>query len=332
MNQVKTLKERPDLYQQTLRLVERSFGSPSLHKIEIDFYPLFQAENWEHCFIMINDADKLVAHLGVKIRQMCVGDKIFPVALLGGIAVEQEQRGQGHFRNLFQEIIKKYESHVTFFLLWSEKNTLYEKFGFHEVGEVFEAKYNGANNTVCSVTRLEQLSSFAQDSIKNLHALAYEEQYAYFKRDYNDWNAIIKITSAELLFGRNDKNEITSYALKNKGMDLQNIIYEWSTLEILKSQSLGTDTKIWSPLPLDKDFDTIRTLFLGLAKVGNLRLFQSFFSTIFKEQLTLKSRKESFQILEYGKHEYSVQEILEMTFSNSRPHKWPIYVSGVDSI
>ena len=149
---------------------------------------------------------------------------------------------------------------------------------------------------------------------------------------HDDWNAIKKITSAHLLFVRDRAGKLINYAFKNKGMDLQNIVYEWHSMESLKSESLGTDSKIWSPVPLDNDFKNLRTLFLGLAKIGNFNLFQHFFNCIFKDRLHLQGRKQLFKIREHGEQEYSAQTILEMVFSNSLPNKWYIYVSGVDSI
>ncbi|OFZ14381.1 MAG: hypothetical protein A2X86_05925 [Bdellovibrionales bacterium GWA2_49_15] len=332
MNQVLTLKQRPDLYRPTLRLVERSFGSAPEHKIEVDFYPLFQEENWENCFILVDDSDALVAHIGIKVKQMSIGDKIFPVALMGGIAVEQEQRGQGYFRNLFQEVINKFENQVAMFVLWSEKNALYGKFGFYEVGEIFEAKYCGNNNKIHASTTLAQLSSDELGIIKSLYTLVYERNYACFKRDEDDWRAITKITSAQLKLSRDDGGRLTGYAFQNKGMDLHDIIYEWSNIELGMSKVEDSEIKIWSPLPLGKDFKNTRTLFLGLVKIGNISLFQSFFNCIFKGKLNLIVQEQSFRIHEHIKQEYGLQAILGMTFSNSVPDKWPIYISGLDSI
>ncbi len=318
-----TLKQRPDFFPSVLKLASNSFGYDSLHKIEIDFYPLFQEENWEHCFILLDETENLVAHLGLKIRQMIVGDKIFPIALLGGIAVDEQQRGHGHFRTLFSEIIKRFEQQVTFFILWSDKDALYEKFDFFQVGEVFEAIPREQGKTKYPSSTLEVLSL---SQLEAQYHSAYETRYACIKRDKEDWLSLQKITSAELLHGKDE------YAIRGKGMDLQNIIYEWHNNDWLKTCALDGKTKIWFPTSPDKDFKILRKLFLGLVKIGNTELFQNFFHAIFKRQLNLVIQATSCKIKEHGQKDYSMQAILEMTFSNSSPNKWPIYVSGLDSI
>ena len=61
------LKDQPEYYQQTLSLIEKSFGYNEKYSFAIDFAPLLDQSNWHHCFILLDEEKKnVIAHIALK--------------------------------------------------------------------------------------------------------------------------------------------------------------------------------------------------------------------------------------------------------------------------
>src|SRR4051812_32651799 len=110
---ITTLKDAPHLYSATISLIERSFEYKKPNKFEIDFAPLVDKSNFANCFIMVDENESVVAHIGVCERNI-LG---FNMAMLGGIAVDEARRGEGFFQELIQDVLAEKRSEVAFFLL-----------------------------------------------------------------------------------------------------------------------------------------------------------------------------------------------------------------------
>jgi predicted N-acetyltransferase YhbS len=268
---ITTLKDAPHLYQATLSLIEKSFGYERPNSFAEDFAPLISKNNFHHNFIKIDEKENVIAHIGLSERDI-LG---FKVAMLGGIAVDESQRGAGHFQDLFQEVISEKKSDVAFFLLWSDQEKLYKKFGFYLCGTQYEvSKPLGTINF--KKTKLNQLDSEKLNQIKNLYKNSFSTTYATAERTESDWNEILKISSADL-FIRENSNLITDYFFMNKGQDLSGIIYEYGSTGDIKHliQEIAVQGKVWVGDILG---DIGEAQFQFFLSPGSTRLFSAFIS------------------------------------------------------
>ena len=80
------LADSPRFIMQTLTLIEQAFEYPSDQQFDTDFYPLFNKDNFQNCFVLVEE-DKVLAHIGVKLRKLQVNKQTHLVAMYGGIAV-----------------------------------------------------------------------------------------------------------------------------------------------------------------------------------------------------------------------------------------------------
>ena len=88
MGKIFRLSEKPSCFAATLKLIERSFGYKDPHSFEIDFAPLIDKSNFENCFILLDESEKVIAHIGAKDRTITLGNEKFIFTMLGGIAVD----------------------------------------------------------------------------------------------------------------------------------------------------------------------------------------------------------------------------------------------------
>jgi predicted N-acetyltransferase YhbS len=106
MGKIFPLSEKPSCYSATIKLIEKSFHYKKPNSFEIDFAPLIDKSNHHNCFILLDENENVVAHIGAKDRTFTLGNEKFTLTMLGGIAVDEELRGKGHFQTLMQEVLE----------------------------------------------------------------------------------------------------------------------------------------------------------------------------------------------------------------------------------
>jgi predicted N-acetyltransferase YhbS len=243
---ISNLKTVPHLYPATLKLIEESFHYQTDFSFAVDFAPLTTTGNWENCWI-IHDEDRVFAHIGVCKRKL----HSIPIAMMGGIAVAKEHRGKGYFQKLIQDVLAEYLNDVACFILWSDQEKLYQKYGFHLCGTQMElSQQNEIKGFEC--TRYSQLLPREQQQIKNLYQTSFQETYYTLERNDSDWDNIKDITSAQLFLQRKN-GDITGYFFKDKGQDLTQIIYEYGSHEPLSTflPQIASYGKVWGACKLE---------------------------------------------------------------------------------
>lgn len=223
--QLKNLKDEPQYWQQTLKLIEESFKYRPPFHFENDFVTLMNKDNAHHLFILVEN-EKVIAHLGVKIRNITLQEELLPIAMLGGIAVDSHYRGQGLLSFMMNEIKEAFNNDVCAFILWSDLISLYEKYGFFLCGPQYPLSRKSEKNTYHLLTNATEAE---KNQIKILHHHYFKKHYAFIERTQLDWEQLFNSKSCEIWV--NDPNNLTSYFIKNKGQDLQNIIHEYATSE-----------------------------------------------------------------------------------------------------
>lgn len=243
---LKNLKNHPEYWEQTNALIEKAFKYQPQFNFEDDFITLMNKENAHHLYILIEN-EKVIAHIGVKIRDLNINENKISVAMMGGIAVDEKYQGQGIFSYMMNEVKIIYHAEVAAFILWSDLASMYEKYGFYLCGSQYPLTRRSEKN---SYTHLVNANKDEQIQVKKIHQNFFQKHFSYIERTENDWQQLFNSKSCEIWV--NDRHNMTSYFVKNKGQDLQNIIHEYATLEN-RTEFLKTISH-WGEVWMTKDY------------------------------------------------------------------------------
>ncbi len=267
--EITTLDLRPDLYDQLILLIEKCFHYEKTHSFAVDFAPLFIREQWSNNSLLLLDGE-LSGHIGRRVVNLELENELFPVNLIGGICLSEKSRGKGYFSTFFQEVLDSEKNKTTFSLLWSDQAELYQKFDFHQIGEIAQTGEKILNSPPKGFkkTLLKNLNTTELQRVKDLYNMM-GDRYLMPKRTNKDWDTIALIESADLYLGPD------AYFVANKGQDLQNTIHEFGAADLTKFLKELSPYQLWLPLTEEiSDFASI--LYLGLMKAGDTKLFSEF--------------------------------------------------------
>lgn len=324
-----TLKETPQFKEAVLELIEKEFGYDSSNSFEIDFYPLINDSNHEHCHILIEN-NRLVAHIGALKRHYQIEENTFDFMMYGGIAVASEFQGQGNFKKLFEHVLSLYQD-STFHLLWSDKIDLYKKFSFFPCIELHQ--YQGKDNKE-AFPRLYQIKQSYLIDLDNQTLLKIKDLYQSSKelrphRDEKHWQDLTCITSAKIYLIYKD-DELVNYFIKDKGQDLTNIIHEYGTISKEYLSIMLNYGIVWSP----QVFSNNETLFAALLKIGNFKKFSQFVKAYSPLQINEIDEDIVFKFKE-NSHAETHEGFLQGLFGPGKFEEFstsPLLIPGLDSI
>jgi predicted N-acetyltransferase YhbS len=334
---IKNLKEKPSCFQKTLQLIEKSFKYRAPHSFQIDFAPLIDVSNHHNCFILIDENDEVLAHIGVKERKIKFKEQNFSICMLGGIAVDEKHRGHGYFNQLLTEIISEKRSETCFFILWSDQESLYKKHGFSLCGGQYEVSVKNKNHSL-EKTNFSEISPSQFEDIKKLFQTSYAQNYLTVERSDEDWSLIKKITSADLYIQK-ENNKVVRYFVMNKGEDLEGIVYEYAGEEKIQDllelgRGLG---KLWMGHPfIDAEVEQYQFMLAP----GDLKLFSDFILVYTSGLMTVKNiniiKQEIFFEFNQETLLLSIEEFLRGIFGPAPFEELgevrPFFISGLDSI
>jgi hypothetical protein len=221
----------------------------------------------------------------MKDKILSVNGKELAICLLGGIAVDEERRGEGLFRSLMEDVLSEKRSDCAFFLLWSDQEKLYKKFGFTLCGSQYEySKSEGVAHF--EKTKYSSLSSKDKETIRELFTKSFSRTYLTPQRSNEDWAMIEKTVSADLYIKR-DNGMISTYFFMNKGQDLTGIIYEYGYQDeiekfVSEARKVGT---VWTAMPID---ESNTQQFQFMLAPADRRLFAHFMNDFTKGQFTVR--------------------------------------------
>ena len=286
MGKIFPLSEKPSCLEATLKLIEKSFQYEKPNSFEIDFAPLIDKSNHKNCFIMIDENENVLAHIGVKERFFTLNNKKFAVTLIGGIAVDEARRGEGIFQELFQDVLAEKRSDTALFLLWSDLEKLYNKFGFHLCGTQFELSSGNVQSPFVKTT-YAALVEDERKQIRDLYNASFAKTYITLERNDYEWEMISKITSADLYVQKHN-GRIQSYYFQNKGQDLPGIIYEYGTKNELPAflKEISQYGKVWFGADFIPSEQIQYQFFMGS---GDLRLFTDLIAEITNKQFMIRN-------------------------------------------
>lgn len=326
---LKTLKTHPEYWKQTTALIEKAFKYKTPWRFEDDFITLMNPLNAHHLYIL-SENDKVIAHLGVKVRDLNINDHKIPLAMMGGIAVDEAYRGKGLFSYMMSEVKKIHHDNIGAFILWSDLPSMYEKHGFYLCG----SQYPFARRS--EKTRyqlLDNASSEEQQKIKAIYQHFFQKHFAYIERTQSDWDQLFQSKISHIWV--NDRSNITSYFVQNKGMDLHNIIHEYATVE--NRTDFLKQISHWGEVWMTQDYfheDNAHFQFL-LAAGGK---FNKLISLLSSEQINLTSIANQECYFKFKDNEYVMNsaEFFSGVFGPARfselKNSKDVFITGWDSI
>jgi predicted N-acetyltransferase YhbS len=336
MGKIFPLSEKPSCFDGTIKLIEKSFEYKSPNNFKTDFAPLIDKSNHHNCFVYIDENENVLAHIGVKERKISFGKKHFTICLLGGIAVDEKRRGEGIFQTLLQDVLAEKRSDTTFFILWSNLEKLYNKYGFHLCGIQFELSDKEVKTPFIKTT-YSALHDEEKKEIRHLYESSFAKQYLTLDRSEEDWTLLSHITSADL-FVQKHNGRIESYYFQNKGQDLPGIIYEYGTKKdfVPFLKELTGYGKLWT----GADFIPSENLqFQFFMAPGDLRLFTDFIATMTDDKFMIRNinimKQEVF--FDFNEETLSLEtpDFLRGVFGPGvfeEIELKPFFISGLDSI
>lgn len=321
------LTESPVYYGDTINLIEKSFSYSSDNKFEVDFYPLINKANHSHCHILVVE-NKVVAHVGVLLKTITLDDNEFKIAMYGGIAVDEEQRGKGYFKKIFLEVLNIYKDNCVH-LLWSDKLELYEKFNFHpgiEQIEYNESLEDAFGFEPSSLKELSQVDLMSMDSIYS------SQEDIRIDRSINDWKTLSNITSTQLYIKR-ENGIISNYFFIGKGEDLNGVIIEVGSFKDFEEiKNFGV---VWSPEEVSYDGDI---LYAGVIRIGEHKSFTDFIKTYTDNEIQITNINDEVINFSFEDNNFTLShsEFITGVFGPSKfdelTNLYPLYISGLDSI
>ncbi|WP_417337180.1 GNAT family N-acetyltransferase [Halobacteriovorax marinus] len=333
-----TLAQAPDYFDETISLIEKGFKYPTHHSFLTDFYPLLGPLNHHNCHLLI-DNKKVIGHIAVKERTLHYKGIETPVALIGGIVIDERNQQQGNFTPFFKNIQERYKDDNSLFLLWSDLKSLYNRFEFYEAGGVIQTGTKKLLNENLSSdwkqTTFKSLSPEDFDQVKDLYA---NQNNLTLKRSESDWDQIKEITSSNLYIKKSDV--INSYFIKGKGNDLTNIIHEFITShDPIDQYELFSDYQLWLPEKYNKVFNKKDIFYSSFMKIANPILLSNFLRELTNDQLSINSFMKNEINISYlnNSFDFKVDEFLTGIFGPTPIKEFEqiipgIYIGGVDSI
>jgi len=332
-----TLSKNPKLFEETNDLIEHSLNYPSKEKFAIDFYPVMNPDNFKNNHILIDQrTGKVIAHVGLNLREITGDGLNLPVALIGGVAVKREYRGKGLLKRLLNSVLNIYNNDVALFILWSDSLDLYKKFDFFPAGCFIDQSPCGDIPSNYHKTKFRNLGAKDFYQIKKIYSDIICRDYFCFKRSKAHWNMIKKMDSVDLYLKRDKLGSIESYFCLNKGGDLKGVVHEIGytnknqVFEELKS------LRCWLPTLGVKDKEL---KFLGLFKMGNFHLLNKFLIARSNGQLRLIDFSNGLVIFEIkgARYRVSTEEFFQFIFGPFPPNEFDgiackLFFSGLDSI
>jgi hypothetical protein len=337
------LKDYPQYYQQTISLIEKSFGYQKEFSFAVDFAPLMDQENWHHCFILLDQVKKkVIAHIALKERDLLLNNNTYKIGLIGGICVDEAYRGKGVFKDFFEQVMKRNEYSYLAYLLWSDQEHLYSKFNFYQVGgqiQLGQSSHFDLEGLGFNLSEWSDLSS--RDFIEM--TILYDQlisKMISIKRTLSDWELIKKIQSTKLYIKRSN-HEIVSYLFLGKGQDLQGIIHE-----LVYKDGYGKNIitklagyKLWLPEGLAYQNDNSKIFYTTFFNISDAKLFEEFVNDWSNGHIRISSFAKDKLTFEFSRKEYTVEteEFLKYIFGPSplmefKGYFKPFLISGLDSI
>lgn len=330
---ITNLKDSPEFYQATLKIVEEEFLYPATEKMTTDFAPLFMEDNRHNCFVLLKDK-KPIGHIGLREVLFEINEMVFPVAFIGAIAITKHEQGKGYFSSFFEDFFKLNASYPLYFL-WSENHDLYKKFLF--LPAIGLNIYKQENYGLHFSFEKSDLKNLSENEKKQFLHLYHKIQAHLPYRNVESLKTLELITSTSLYLKRKEK-EITDYFFVGKGADLKDIIHEsYFENEVSLKEALQKYTCWTTTNYQNLSYDLVASTLVRPGEINKLSELIAHYTEGEIKLHFIKDNKAQFEFEEKFL-KLPLQDFLQGIFGpnqfeelNSKKLK-PFFVPGLDSI
>jgi predicted acetyltransferase len=316
--EVKNLQNDPTQLPKCLHLIEESFSYEEQYSYAEDFKLLINESNYRNCFYL-QDNENIVCTVFALPRELIHKSSALPVIFIGGISVNKDYQGQGHFRTLLEAVLSFYSDNALY-LLWSDLSSMYEKFNFYEFGLIQEVT---GQNTEATLTPIS--SSAFQDLSNQYNQLS--QQFILPRRSKSDWDILKSTSSIQKL---TDQENI--YFI-DKGMDLKNIIHECYPLNINNQ----TPYTLWSFK--ESELSNNQARYTGFMRLGNIEVLSTFISSISNQRLSIQRFEDDQLEILFDQDVYHIKpkDFIQGLWGPGRVQEWSDFIPtliifGFDSV
>lgn len=325
---ISNLEENPSKSEETLNLIEKEFNYSKENSFKVDFYPLFNKNNYKNCLILIDVISKsVIGHLGFTRRKFIIKGNEHLILLIGGVCIKTEYQGKG-LSNILMDHALEINNDCALSCLWSDKLDYYRKKNFIPCVTLNETFVSIKDGVKLVQVPFGSLTSADKEQLSLLYEKSSNLQ---LYRDPTDWLNILQVNSARLFIERNDKKQIINYFIKDKGQDLTDVIHEYSSADIFSPK--GSDKVLWST----QAFKESTTLYATLLKIQNIRLFNIFINDYTNQLISNVSILNKVNFENNGKQlSLEYDEFMQGIFGPGQfkelKDSLSIYFCGIDSI
>ncbi len=331
-----SLSEKPHLLGQTLALIEKSFGYQEPFRFDSDFAPLMASRNHSHNYILIDENEYVMAHLGARVAKLKLHHQHFPLCMLGGIAVAEAERSKGYLSVLMNHVISELRDEVSAFILWSNQN-LYNRYGFHLCGEQYEASCTPSAQTNFKKTKYKSLNAEEKKQIQKLYQLSLLSEPG-LERNEEDWNDVESIAATDLYLEKSG-GSIEGYFFVGKGQDLQGVAHEFGSLSSIPTlrKKARKVAKVWGASEISSE-DSLQYQFMLLP--ADRKMFSELIKIYTQQRIEVTQIHQVHQKVEFNfegqGQELGLEEFLRGIFGPGRFEELnslkSIFIRGLDSI
>ncbi len=332
------LREKPNYFEDLMKLIESGFGYEEQYSYKEDFYLLVEESNWENLHLLISDEDEIIAHVGTRLLKLTNG---CPILFIGGIVVNPIYKSQGHFKELFSRVINNYKDKVALMVLWSDLDGLYKKFCFHEAGEIIQTGSTRATDKdlIAIGYKLSDLSKYiGTKELETCYQSPFGKDILLIKRDQEHWNKILNIKSAKFYTYSKD-DQLVSYLFLGKGMDMPTVIHEIGFSNLKDQEEILSKlypSKLWLPSIEEIIPATVEnSFFLGIFRISDKALFKKLVRDISNDQIEVVKIDE--EEVSFTQNEKKIalghQDFLNLILLPSDlMTPTPLWITGIESI
>jgi hypothetical protein len=315
--EIADLNSCPEYLEEAIALIEKEFKYSELYSYKEDFPQLFTEQNLSNLYVALYK-ERVVGTLFTRPQPLIFQEIKIPSLFLGGICTHADFQKQGIFTALYQHID---QFPYTLLFLWSDLTGLYEKLSFYEVGVIYEyaLPHQGEDQ--------QTFEAQPQDLFRNL-----KNDFLIPERTLQDWKFILNHQSM------NKEFHSSFYQIKDKGMDLQNIIHDWAPIQKETSLENFIGNTLWSPIELNTIHKKTEK-YLGFCKLNNPLALNPYLLKNTQNKLEVIKKEGELIYIRFEDQEFDIDEkfFLQSIFGpntiDEYSHFFPkLWIPGYDSI
>lgn len=206
-------------------------------------YPLVLGLDHTAYSLVLCEDQQILAHANLWPRLVVdgQGQQSMAIGLVGNVVTQEEYRGRGLMRSLFQDLTKRaHASNLKALLLWSDLTGFYQKLGFSSCA--LEKRYYLRGNTqraaprwgeaktkACTLQRLDPTTATDQDLYNML--MLRPKVPRTLARAPGEMRMLLQIPHTHCFTLMQEQTHM-AFAIVGRGHDLRGVVHEWGAADL----------------------------------------------------------------------------------------------------